>query len=673
MSKPTLVILAAGMGSRFGGLKQITPVGPAGEKIIDYSIYDAIRAGFGKIVFVIKKAIEEEFKEQIGNAVAAHVPVEYVYQELDTLPEGYTVPEGRVKPWGTGHAVLCCRDVVKEPFAVINADDYYGRSCFGLLADFLSKPQTGEKKHIAMAGYRLRNTLTENGYVSRGICEVDEDDRLISLTERTHIEIRQDGPAFTEDEGASWVTLRSDCYVSMNCWAFPAGSLGSFEELFCEFLDKKGGEQKAEFYLPFAVDAMIAAGEADVQVLPTEDKWYGMTYAADHEMVRQALAQLTTDGVYPSVMWEKETRENPVALAERAAWQFGDDTFLFAEPYGEGHINETYAAYYRRVDGTEYRNILQKINNYVFPDVDGLMENIKGVTDYLRGIVGERETMTVIPTKDGKAYYLDPDGNYWRSYIFIENATAYQKIEKDEDFFTCGVSFGRFQQQLADYPAHLLHETIVNFHNTPSRYKALHAAIAADKAGRAAEVAEQIAFALEREVGADVLVEGMANGTLPCRVTHNDTKLNNILIDDETGRGQCVIDLDTVMPGAVAFDFGDCIRFGASTAAEDETDLSKVEMSLHLFRVFTDGYLSTAAPFLTQAELDSLVDGARLMTLECGVRFLTDYLDGDVYFRIHRPRHNLDRCLTQFKLVADMEQKEAEMRAIVKELAEKYK
>lgn len=357
---------------------------------------------------------------------------------------------------------------------------------------------------------------------------------------------------------------------------------------------------------------------------------------------------------------------------DRAALQFGEDTFLYAVPYGEGHINETYAAYYRRADGSEYRNILQKINHYVFPDVDGLMKNIRGVTDYLRGIVGERETMTVIPTRDGKAYYLDSNGDYWRSYVFIENATAYQKIEKDADFFTCGVSFGRFQQQLAEYPAHQLHESIVNFHNTPSRYQALHAAIAADKAGRAGEVAQQIAFALAREESAGKLVEGMANGSLPCRVTHNDTKLNNILIDDATGRGQCVIDLDTVMPGAVAFDFGDCIRFGASTAAEDETDLSKVEMSLHLFRVFADGYLSTAAAFLTEAELDSLVDGARLMTLECGVRFLTDYLNGDVYFRIHHPRHNLERCLTQFKLVADMEQKEAAMRAIIKELAAKY-
>ncbi len=301
--KPTLIIMAAGMGSRFGGLKQITPVGPSGEKIMDYSIYDAMRAGFGKVVFVIKHAIEVEFKEKIGNAVAAHLPVEYVYQELDALPDGYAVPAGREKPWGTGHAVLCCRGVVKEPFAVINADDYYGRDCFRLLADFLAQPQTDDKLHIAMAGYRLLNTLTENGYVSRGICEVDADNRLTGLTERTHIEIRDGKPQFTEDDGATWTALPEECYVSMNCWAFPAGTLDYFEAKFRAFLDERGDEMKSEFYLPAAVDALVDAGKADVCVLPTEDKWYGMTYAADHDMVRGALAKLTAEGLYPETMW----------------------------------------------------------------------------------------------------------------------------------------------------------------------------------------------------------------------------------------------------------------------------------------------------------------------------------------------------------------------------------
>ena len=295
--------MAAGMGSRFGGLKQITPVGPNDEKLMDYSVYDALRAGFGKVVFVIKRAFEQEFKEKIGNAVSNHIPVTYVFQELDALPEGYSVPEGREKPWGTGHAVLCCRDVVKEPFVVINADDYYGRTCFAVLADFLAKTQEDGIRHLAMAGYLLRNTLTENGHVSRGVCEINENSMLTALNERTRIEMRDGVPQYTEDEGASWTALDPNAYVSMNCWAFPAGTLDRFEALFCEFLDQRGGELKSEFYLPAAVDAMVNSGDADVQVLPTEDKWYGMTYAADHDMVRGALAKLTEQGVYPASMW----------------------------------------------------------------------------------------------------------------------------------------------------------------------------------------------------------------------------------------------------------------------------------------------------------------------------------------------------------------------------------
>ena len=355
--------------------------------------------------------------------------------------------------------------------------------------------------------------------------------------------------------------------------------------------------------------------------------------------------------------------------AARAALQFGTDTFLRAEPYGDGHLNETYAAYYRKADGTEYRNILQKINNYVFPDVDGLMENIVGVTAYLRGIVGERETMTVIPAADGKAYYLDPDGNYWRSYIFIVNATAYQKIEKDEDFFTCGVSFGRFQQQLADYPAHLLHETIVNFHNTEDRFAKFEAALAADKLDRAKDIADEIKFVMDRKADCSVALQALRDGKLPLRVTHNDTKLNNILIDRTTNEGICVIDLDTTMPGLSINDFGDSIRFGANHSAEDEKDLSKVNFDIDLYEAYTRGFLEGAQGSLTAAELEYLPWGARLMTLECGIRFLTDYLDGDHYFRIHRPEHNLDRCRTQFKLVSDMEAQFDAMAAVVAKYA----
>lgn len=303
--KPTLVIMAAGMGSRFGGLKQLTPVGPSGELIIDYSIHDALAAGFGDIVFVIKHAIEDAFKENIGDRIAKYAPVSYVFQELDKLPAGFTVPEGREKPWGTGHAVLCCKDIVSGDFAVINADDYYGREGFKLLADFLNQPQDDGKKHLSMAGYMLENTLTENGYVSRGICETDENGKLTSLVERTHIEIKDGVPMYTEDDGATWVTLPAGCPVSMNCWAFPAGSLDAFEELFVDFLKEKGNELKSEFYLPFVVNHMMATGEADVTVLTTPDKWYGMTYSADLPAVRTALAQMAKDGIYAEKLWDK--------------------------------------------------------------------------------------------------------------------------------------------------------------------------------------------------------------------------------------------------------------------------------------------------------------------------------------------------------------------------------
>ena len=302
---PALVIMAAGMGSRFGGLKQITPVGPSGEMIIDYSLYDAKAAGFGRVVFVIKKEIEETFREHIGNRIAAQLPVEYVYQELDALPAGYAVPEGRVKPWGTGHAVLCCRETVREPFMVINADDYYGPECYRLLYRFLTTPQTGDKLHIAMAGYILSNTLTENGYVSRGVCTTDAAGYLTGLQERTRIELRDGRPAFTEDGGETWTTLPADAIVSMNCWAFPAGSLDHFEDKFRAFLDEPDRNPlKSEFYLPAAVNAMVEAGEADVRVLHTPDKWYGMTYAEDRAMDTDAIRAMTAAGIYPEKLWK---------------------------------------------------------------------------------------------------------------------------------------------------------------------------------------------------------------------------------------------------------------------------------------------------------------------------------------------------------------------------------
>ena len=306
MKKPVLVIMAAGMGSRYGGLKQIDPVDNEGHIIMDFSIYDAKRAGFEKVVFIIKKAIEKEFKAGIGDRISQYMDVEYVYQELDTLPEGFEVPEGRVKPFGTGHAILSCKDVVDGPFAVINADDYYGVHAFQEIYNYLTENEDDEKYHYAMVGYILSNTLTENGYVSRGICEMDKDAFLTGITERTHIEQRDMGVQFTEDDGQTWEDIAADSIVSMNMFGFTASMLKELECRFPEFL-KKGLEEnpmKCEYFLPSVVSDLIEEDKADVKVLRSEDRWYGITYKEDKEAVVSAVQKLKDPGVYPQHLWE---------------------------------------------------------------------------------------------------------------------------------------------------------------------------------------------------------------------------------------------------------------------------------------------------------------------------------------------------------------------------------
>lgn len=306
--KPVLVIMAAGMGSRYGGLKQIDPVDAYGNKIIDFSIFDAVYAGFEKVIFIIKKEIEKEFKENIGNRMAAHVQVEYVYQELYKLPNGYEVPEGRVKPWGTGHAVLCCKDVIDGPFAVINADDYYGRSAFVSIYNQLNKVSDGEKYQYTMVGYQLYNTLTENGHVARGVCSTDEAGKLVDIHERTRIEKHGNKAEYTEDDGATWTELGEDTIVSMNMWGFTNSILKELEERFAAFLDRELPKNplKCEYFLPFVVDEMLKDKEAEVSVLKSVDRWYGVTYKEDKETVVNAIKGLKEAGLYPEKLWEEE-------------------------------------------------------------------------------------------------------------------------------------------------------------------------------------------------------------------------------------------------------------------------------------------------------------------------------------------------------------------------------
>ncbi len=304
--KPVLVVLAAGMGSRYGGLKQIDPVGSCGEAILDYSLYDAYKAGFETAVIIIKEMIREDFMELVGKRLEkCPMEIRYAYQELDALPDGYTVPEGRTKPWGTSHAVLCAKEAVDgAPFAVINADDYYGKSAFRVMFDALSKAEDGEKFDYCMVGYEVGKTVTENGSVARGVCCVDENGCLSEVVERTRIEKYEGGIHFTED-GENWVDLAEDTVVSMNMWGFTPSFLAAIEEGFAAFLDKAMVENpmKGEYYLPFVVTQLLNAGKAQVKVLTSPDKWYGVTYAADKPVVVAALKGFAAEGKYPDGLW----------------------------------------------------------------------------------------------------------------------------------------------------------------------------------------------------------------------------------------------------------------------------------------------------------------------------------------------------------------------------------
>ena len=350
---------------------------------------------------------------------------------------------------------------------------------------------------------------------------------------------------------------------------------------------------------------------------------------------------------------------------------YGD--YLVAVPYGSGHINDTYQVTYDQ-GGMRLHYTLQRINTSVFKDPVGLMENFSRVTTHmLNKIIAAKlrtvkRTIRLLATRDGKPYVVDADGNYWRCYIFIENARTYDIIESEMHAFKAARTFGEFQSDLVDLPGGRLNETIPDFHNTPKRLEALQAAVKADVRGRLKEVGPELDFIMKRADDCSRLVDLCAAGDIPERITHNDTKLNNILIDDVSGEGICVIDLDTVMPGLVHYDFGDMVRTGTSPAAEDERDLSKVTMRFEMFEALLRGYLASADKFLNPCEREELPFAGKLITLENGIRFLTDYLQGDVYFKIARPSHNLERCRTQLKLVESIEDQFDAMHRLLKEI-----
>ena len=414
--------------------------------------------------------------------------------------------------------------------------------------------------------------------------------------------------------------------------------------------------------------------EGEVLMAPLRERVEHESFGTDSAKTKLVAATFKNDaGILGAALLGFQKENSKVKTREQIVIEGFDipGKFISATPYGSGHINDT-----RLVTtdngGKQETYILQRINTNVFRDPISLMNNFASVTAYLADIIKKnggdpkRETLNVIKSKAGKNYFIDQDGNYWRLLLFVSSSLSYDKVERPEQFYESAVAFGNFQYMLRDYPADQLAETIPNFHNTPDRLLKFREAVAKDSCGRAASVQDEIAFVNAREEFANTLEKARIEGRLPLRVTHNDTKLNNILFDEETGAPICIVDLDTIMPGYSVNDFGDSIRFGATTALEDETDLSKVNFDISLYELYVKGFIEGAKGGLTEAELDLLPIGAIMMTFECGTRFLTDYLSGDTYFKISRPNHNLDRARNQFKLVSDMEKKLPEMHAIVK-------
>lgn len=671
------------MATRYGSLKQLDAFGPHGETIIEYSIHDALKAGFGNVVFVIRESIEQEFKEVMQQRLPAHIPVAYVAQELDMLPAGYHVPEGRVKPWGTAHAVWVASAKIQGPFAVINADDFYGYESFKLASDFLQ--ESTDLKEYGLIGYRLRNTLSEHGSVSRGICSLGPDHTLASLTELTQITRSTDGSITVQDEHAQHWELDGEELVSMNLMAFKPSVLPYFEQYLQEFLDEKGQELKAEFYLPSVVNQVLSAGLARVQVIPTPEKWFGVTYPQDKAHTTEQIRLLTEANVYPRPLWDDFTLHPGKAIALQAEAKLRDVLAHFQLegsvasiiPYGSGHIHDTYAVANDQPTCPNY--LLQRINHHVFRNVPLLMENIGLVTLHLRqklqhipGARPDEEVLTLVPTQDNLGYYRDPDGNFWRVYLLLEGTRSYDIVETPQQAYEGGKAFGKFLALLADLDASQLHESIPDFHNIENRLRLLTQATRLNAAGRVAQVDKELRFVWQRgEEMSSICRLGRA-GKLPLRTTHNDTKFNNVLLDRHD-KALCVIDLDTVMPGFLAYDYGDAIRTTVNKAAEDEEDLSKIKVDYELFRAFTEGFLQETSAFLTEEEVNSLEPGVRLLPYIMGVRFLTDYIEGDHYYKIHFPEHNLQRARAQFRLVEVLEENSELLLHTIQQTAHAFK
>ena len=603
--QPTLVVLAAGSGTRYGGLKQLDPVGPEGETLLECAVRDANRAGFGHFVLVIRRTHANQFKQAVLPRLN-DVDVQLAYQSPD--------PDFRTRPWGTGHAVLCAREKVTTPFAVVNGDDWYGPLSYKLMNTFLC--ERAAPGHHAMIGFRLGNTLSPNGAVSRGICSVDEQGRLVSVTERTALELQGEQVMdISEPDGHAYTP---DTVVSMNFWGFHPAIYDHLQASFEQFKDSDHVETDAEFYLPTFVDGLMQDSRASVEVLISDEQWQGITYKADRQRVAEVLR---TDAVVR---------------------QFLPDAIHFdIEPLTGGLVHRTQ---YVKTETDSF--VLQHFNTAVFKKPITVKDNYLVIREHL---INSNYPLLIPEFLGGENPYISLAGNeqtLWRMSRFILGTECHSIAPSLDYVEAAGRAYGLFIKHLRGLDPTRLTATIPDFHNPDSRWQKFQQALETADDERK-EIASCAVIALQHH---QATIDNNFT-SLPVRVTHNDCKLSNLLFATGEPTVRAVIDWDTVMPGYVITDFGDMVRSLCTTASEEERDSTKVDFNVAAYQQLKQGFLSVTQGWLTEEERQRLPNGAAYIVLEQAMRFLTDYLAGDVYYHADYAKHNLDRAANQLMLL----------------------
>jgi choline kinase len=610
MSDLVIVVLAAGRGTRFGGNKQLAPLGPNGELMLDYALRDAAVAGFTRAVVVAS--------DDTADALRSHLRL------TNALPVDVVVQSS---PRGTAHAVVVGASGLASPFAVANADDWYGPDAFTRLAAFLRATRAA----AAVVGYAAGVTLSESGGVSRAVCRVDRRGRLLAIEELTGVH-RVDGRIVSDT-----YPLAETTPVSMNLWGFSSAFVERLRPIVEAFLSET---RTGELRLPDVVGDLVARDALEVTVLPTREPWFGVTHAEDAPVVRARLRE------------RADVERAVLRIAAAFATEAAPAT---ATHLVHGHIHETFVVACGA--GHRERIVLQEINTNVFRDLDALIGNWRQIAARVPRVARP------VPTRAGELLHVDDTGRPWRAMRFVEHTEVLGIDSDDTEREAAARAFAELTRDLDDIGP--LAETIPRFHDLARRRADLDAAVTADRVGRLDGARDLVAAAARFGDAVEAALRAAGADRLPVRVVHNDAKLDNVLVDVDSGAVACILDLDTVMPGSVLNDFGELVRTAATHAAEDEPDLDHVDFDRDRFASLARGYLAGSASFLTDGERGCLALAGPLLALENGVRFCTDHLEGDVYFRVHRPDHNRQRARVQLRLAELMLTRVDELKALI--------